>query len=162
MTADGSVTNITTTTNTLWGTGTGSATVPSTFWNVFLGRSVHVWMKGNYWTQGTNGNSRLVVMLNSSSATNTLDSKLFTPTASKSGDPFYIDLDLTPRTYGASGTIEMTGNMITLSAGAPTYQNFTNSLTTLDLTPALKVELGFTNGASGTSWQPKNGGIFVQ
>jgi hypothetical protein len=163
MNADGSVTNITTTTNTIWGTGKiGSVILTNGFFTIADSRQIKVELEGNYWTQGTNGNSRFVVMLNTASATNTLDTKLFTPTASKSGDSWYLYLTLTPRSLGASGTIEMTGTMITLSAGAPTYQNLTNSLTTIDTTVAYRFDIGFTNGASGTSWQAKSGGMFLR
>lgn len=161
MTANGANTNTTTTTNTWWGTGVGSRTLPANFW--FVGRRLDIEMDGDWWDGAANAPERIMLMLNTSSATNIAAQVLASPPLSVTGgDYFTVKASMTCRTVGASGTIATSGSINWLKAGTSTPFAFTNLVLTIDTTVAQTCDLMSTNGATTFSVQPKNGSLTLR
>lgn len=161
MTADGSSTNTSTTTNTIWGAGLGSRRLDANWFQV--GRCLEAEIEGDYWSSATPGNTRFLVMFNTSSATNIAAQSLFsTPGTVLAGDFFRLKTKSTCRTTGASGTVATSGTLEFYNAGVATVRYFTNQVLTVDTTAQLTFDIASTNGATADSMLARNGLLMMK
>lgn len=138
-------TNITTTTNTLFGPGDGSLTLYPGFWR--KDKTLHLLMQGQYWAGATPGNSRVMVNLNSGTTPTTLTQTLLALPANQSAQFWKADIYITCMTNSATGAWRADGTLKTLAGSAVTEHTFTNLVTIGNTLVAQALDVGSTNGA---------------
>lgn len=145
----GGATNITATTNTILGTvRRGSLTLPGSMWkeNRVLNFSFH----GKYWSAAAPGNSKLMLNLNSATATNTLWQKVFPVTGSGVAEYWSGDFKLHCITNTPTGAFQLSGRVYMQAGVLSTNYGITNIITVIDTTVDYRFDAAVTNQVTTT------------